>query len=236
MLSWLGVGSLERREREKQELRARILEAARELFLAHGYDAVTMRKIAERIEYSPTAIYLHFKDKPALIHELVSGDFRALAAQFQRIARVGDPVERLRQTGRAYIDFGLAHPSTYRTMFSAPPPSKSTKEEAHRGNPDSDGYAFMRGIVAEAVSSGRLRPELTDVELVAQVCWASVHGVVSLLVARGEDDWLDWRKHADIADTMLDVLVRGLCRGEQQAAPPRSPATPRASPRKKRTR
>ena len=73
------MGTAERRERERQELRVRILDAARELFAEQGYDAVTMREIADRIEYSPTAIYFHFKDKEALLRELCDTDFATLA-------------------------------------------------------------------------------------------------------------------------------------------------------------
>src|SRR5215468_8785389 len=95
--SWRDVlGTTERRERERQELRTRILDAARELFAEHGYDAVTMRGIAERIEYSPTAIYFHFKDKDALLRELCELDFAALAHEFRKIAKEKDPIERLR--------------------------------------------------------------------------------------------------------------------------------------------
>jgi len=61
------MGIIERRERERKAVRKKILDAARELFVAEGYDAVTMRRIAETIEYSPTAIYFHFKDKETLI-------------------------------------------------------------------------------------------------------------------------------------------------------------------------
>jgi len=60
------MGVKERREREKTETREIILDAARELFLAEGYEGVSMRKVAEKIEYSPTAIYIHFKDKDDL--------------------------------------------------------------------------------------------------------------------------------------------------------------------------
>lgn len=206
------MGTKERHQRERDRIREAILAAARDLFVTEGYRNVSMRKIAERIEYSPTAIYLYFKDKPALIRELVAGDFRALAAQFSTIARVGDPIERLRQTGRAYIEFGLAHPSAYRTMFSAPPAAKSFQDEPDRGNPDRDGYAFLRGVVEEALAKGLLRPELTDPDLVAQVCWAGVHGVVSLLISRGQDDWAQWRDRSEIIELMLDALVRGVAR------------------------
>ena len=64
------MGVRERRDREREEIRTRILDAARELFATEGYEAVTMRRIADRIEYSATAIYFHFRDKEALLQEL----------------------------------------------------------------------------------------------------------------------------------------------------------------------
>src|SRR5437879_1972140 len=99
------MGSSERRTREKGELRAKILDAARELFATQGYEAVTMRKVADKIEYSPTAIYLHFKDKTALIRELCDNDFMTFAGQFMKLVKISDPIERLRKVGYAYVDF-----------------------------------------------------------------------------------------------------------------------------------
>jgi AcrR family transcriptional regulator len=80
------MGVKERREREKSEIRDKILDAARELFITEGYDGVSMRKVAEKIEYSPTAIYLHFADKQELFHELCHEDFARLAQVFQSAA------------------------------------------------------------------------------------------------------------------------------------------------------
>src|SRR6516162_10889190 len=111
------AGPSERREREKKELRSKILDAARELFAQQGYDAVTMRKIAERIEYSPTAIYLYFKDKDALIADLCRNDFVAFAERFLEFTAVSDPVERLRRIGRAYLSFAADYPQHYKLMF-----------------------------------------------------------------------------------------------------------------------
>ena len=93
------MGTKERREREKEEIRSKILDAARELFVQEGYDAVSMRKIAEKIEYSPTAIYLHFKDKRSVLIALCDEDFLRLARELQKIGRVEDPIERMRQSG-----------------------------------------------------------------------------------------------------------------------------------------
>ena len=76
------MGTRERREREKGELRAKILDAARTLFMKDGYDAVSMRKIAEAIEYSPTAIYQYFPDKTTLVLALCEADFREWGQRF----------------------------------------------------------------------------------------------------------------------------------------------------------
>src|SRR6266516_4847160 len=100
------MGVKERREREKIETREIILDAARELFAAEGYDGVSMRKVAEKIEYSPTAIYVHFKDKEELFHELCRQDFAHLQQVMTSSAMPSDPLERLRQIGRNYIEFG----------------------------------------------------------------------------------------------------------------------------------
>ena len=154
-----------------------------------------MRKIAEQIEYSPTAIYFHFKDKQALLRELCDADFGALAHEFQKIARIADPIERLRQIGRAYVGFAIEHPNHYRLMFMTPHPAALSPEDsrARRGNPEEDAYAFLRATVAEAIAAGRLRPELADADLVSQMVWAGTHGVVSLHIAKCNDAWVDWR-------------------------------------------
>ena len=133
------MGPRDRRSREKEELKDKILDAARELFVAEGYERVTMRKIAERIEYSPTAIYLHFPDKLAVIRALCDRDFLTLAKQFQKIAKVADPIERLRQVGRAYTVFALSHPNHYQLMFMTPLKgvNKAAESDVERGNPKS---------------------------------------------------------------------------------------------------
>ncbi|HET8796845.1 MAG TPA: TetR/AcrR family transcriptional regulator, partial [Thermoanaerobaculia bacterium] len=149
------MGPRERREREREEIRTRILDAARELFAHEGVDAVTMRRIAERIEYSPTAIYFHFRDKETLLNELCDSDFRAFAHGFVEIAKIADPVERLRAAGKSYVEFGLSNPSHYRLMFMTPKQAEGNLE--HKGNPEEDAYAFLKGIVGELAAAGRLR-------------------------------------------------------------------------------
>jgi AcrR family transcriptional regulator len=211
------LGTTERRDRERQQLRTRILDAARELFAEQGYEAVTMRKIAERIEYSPTAIYFHFKDKEALLRELCDTDFGALAQEFRKIARIADPVDRLRHIGRAYVGFALDFPNHYRIMFMTPHPPGIRAEDSAitRGNPEEDAYAFLRATTAEAIAAGRLRPEFKDADLVSQMVWAATHGVVSLHIAKCNDDWVEWRDAKKTAHAVIEVMIRGLVREEK---------------------
>ena len=204
------MGSAERRERERQALRKKILDAARELILAQGIEALTLRAIAEKIEYSPTAIYLHFRDKEELVRELCVNDFLSLADEFVEISKEPDPVERLRLAGRAYSAFALKHPDQYRLMFMTPHIPYEHDQEPWKGNPEYDAYAFCHALCQEAIESGRLRPELKDAELVAQVVWAGVHGIVSLEIARGKDPWVKWRPAKKRIELMADALVRGL--------------------------
>ena len=205
------MGTKERREREREELRTKILDAAREMFASEGYEAVTMRKIAQRIEYSPTAIYFHFRDKEALLKELCATDFRSLAQQFGTISNIGDPLERMRRAGHAYIAFGVEHPNHYRLMFMTPHPPLAVAESAiERGNPEEDAYAFLLGTLAEAQAAGRLRPGLDDLELLTQTVWAAVHGVVSLEIAKRNDEWVDFRSAAERVRLMIDFVTRGL--------------------------
>lgn len=207
------MGTKERRAREKEELKEKILDAARELFVAQGYEAVTMRKIAAAIEYSPTAIYLHFADKEAIVRELCDTDFAHLASHFRKIAKIADPLERLRAAGRAYAGFGAKHPNHYRMMFMTPhPPHDPASSRIEVGNPEQDAYAFLKWTVGEAIAQGRLRPELGDVELASQIVWAGVHGIVSLRLSKQNEPWVAWRGEKRTVEAMLDTLIRGIAR------------------------
>lgn len=208
------MGTKERRERERAEIREKILEAARELFVKEGYEAVSMRKIADRIEYSPTAIYFHFKDKEALLKELCDNDFGALAQQFVHIAEVADPIERLRMTGHAYARFGIEHPNHYRLMFMTPhPPIDPAQQELERGNPEQDAYAFLKVVVTDALAAGRFREGLGDADLLSQTIWAAMHGAISLQIAKCNDDWIEWRPLEDRVASMIDLIIDGLTDG-----------------------
>ncbi len=206
------MGPKERREREKQETREKILDAARELFVTEGYEGVSMRKVAERIEYSPTAIYLHFSDKDELFRELCHQDFARLAEVFQSEATPTDPVRTLTQIGRTYAEFGRRYPNHYRLMFMTPHPFDGMEERDReiKGNPEVDAYAFLTSAVKAAAEHNVFREGLTDVEMIAQTLWAAIHGVIALDLAKRCDSWVDWRPLQDRVELMLEVVMRGL--------------------------
>jgi len=208
------MGVKERREREKSETRDKILDAARELFVSEGYEGVSMRRVADKIEYSPTAIYVHFADKEELFRELCHQDYARLAEVFQSSVMSTDPVERLKQIGRIYLDFGARYPNHYKFMFMTlhPPHEFDDEDREMRGNPEKDAYAFLKWAVEEAIAARCFREELRDPELISQTLWAGIHGVISLNIAKCKDPWVDWRSLNERAEMMLDAMLRGLLR------------------------
>ena len=234
--------SAERRARERQELQERILDAARELFARHGYEAVTLRKIAEAIEYTPAAIYGHFRDKDELIRTLCKRDFDVFSTRLASLASVADPLERLRRLGHEYIRFAVEHPQHYRLMFMSPAGLDHDADALERkGDPHRDGYAFLRLSVGQAIEQRRLRAEYADAELVAQTFWAGVHGVASLQITHAGDDWVEWRSIEARAKAMTHALVAGMSAAATHAStrskrPSRAASAPRRPSRAKKAR
>jgi AcrR family transcriptional regulator len=116
-----GMGITERKTRQKQALRERILDAARHIVVREGFAALSMRKIADAIEYSPATLYLHFESRDEIARALCAEGYAQLLSSFEPLAQIADPAERLRALGRAYVAFGVAHPETYRLIFMEDP-------------------------------------------------------------------------------------------------------------------
>ncbi len=199
------MGVQERRAREKKELRQEILDAARDLFVHEGYENVSMRKIADKIEYSPTTIYLYFQDKADLLdcicEETMSRLVRKQTAHEQTIA---DPLERLRQGLRAYIEFGLKHPNHYRVTFMMLQP---VAEGANCRSREMGKRAFshLRTTLALCVEQNLL--EVADIEASAQGLWATIHGITSLLITHQKFPWVDRER---LIDTVIENAIAGM--------------------------
>jgi AcrR family transcriptional regulator len=196
------MGVIERREREREEVRQKILDAARELFVSEGYEKVTMRRIAEAIEYSPTAIYLHFEDKDDLVLSLCRQDFGRLLTAFQGEAPPEDPIEWIRQLGRAYARFGLENPNHYRFMFMTPMRPEHVPQPTDPGH---QSFEVLRQAVQKAIDTGAFRPGNADT--VAQVLWSSTHGAIALLITLRSDCWPK-PPAPDLLEQLLEANLR----------------------------
>ena len=200
------MGTAERRARAKENLRRAILDAARELFVTEDFKAVSMRRIAEKIEYSPTTIYLHFKDKEAILHSLSEEGFALLSARLEKID-TPDPLARLREGGHAYLRFALAQPQYYKIMFELEDNRVDKEDEdsmAHRA------FGFIRRCVTEGVAGGAVTDAVPE-PLLSHVIWASVHGAASLALA-GRLGMLPPEAHDSFFDALVEATLRGIRR------------------------
>ena len=200
-------------EAERQRLRILIIDAARELFVSRGVEAVTMREIAKRIGYSATSIYLHFADKEAVLRAICDTDFLALATTLKNTMQIADPVERMQALGRGYAEFALSHPNHYRLMFMASRTPRDPAESCLQQNSaEQDAYFQLKTVVSDVYVAGRFRADLQDVDLIAQTIWAGIHGVCSLQITMACDKWVNWSEISERLELMQAVLIRGLLR------------------------
>lgn len=202
------VGVTERREREREEVRLKILGAARDLFASEGYEKVTMRRIAEAIEYSATTIYNHFEDKDDLVLALCEEDFARLFEHLRSAPPPSDPVEAIRQLGLAYAQFGITYPNHYRFMFMTP--AKFEEPDGHV-SPGEKAFDLVRSAVEAAMASGHFRRDHADT--VAQVLWASMHGAVALIITLQPRHWPHAPAAPDLVEQVVDAVIRGYLAG-----------------------
>jgi AcrR family transcriptional regulator len=214
------MGTMERRERERQEMRQRILEAARELMVTEGYERMTMRRIAEAIEYSPTAIYHHFKDKDEVVLTLCDEDFGRLLGALQDRPLPEDPLERVRALGLAYARFGLQYPNHYRFMFMTP--AKPTHDDWGAARPGWQAFELLRGAVRTAMERRQVRAGSLDA--FTQVLWSSLHGAIALLVTFRPEQFPVAPPVDDLIEQVIANGLRGLL-----AAPAPEPPSERAN-------
>ena len=195
--------SQERRRREKQELRQAILDAAGGLILACGYEEFSLRRVAERIGYSATTIYLHFENKDALLAAVIDEGFGRFLLALQAVD-TADPLERIADLGRAYVRFGQENCVYYQLMFMQR--ADLLKLEPCELPEDQTGtFAILVDAVKRALDAGALRPG--DPEALSLVLWAAMHGIVALAVTMPH---LDDVTIARTTELMLDALGRSM--------------------------
>jgi len=187
------------RRNHREQLRAAILDAAREEVARDGYEHFSMRKLAGRIGYSPGALYQHFESKADLLHGLVEEGFEQLLQALERVHDGDDPVQSLRNKLRAYIEFGLGHPDHYHFAFLMRRERSSETIRPHAA------FDVLRDAVRRCVEQGPFGS--LDVETTSQTLWATIHGVTSLLIARPDFPWVG---ESEVIDSVLDTAIGGL--------------------------
>ncbi len=173
----------DRRERRRLALREAIVEAARTIVRDDGLHALTMRRIAEAIDYAPASLYAHFDSRESLLAELCREGFAALRASLERaVEGLREPRARLSALGNAYVRFALDHPQTYRLIFMEN--AALTKGVFESGDSD-DGpraLALLIAPLAELRAAGLVQKS-TDPARLGDLFWMVVHGIASLRLA-----------------------------------------------------
>lgn len=176
------MARVDRREREKAEFREEVLEAARRIVFEEGFDALTMRKIADAIEYAPGTIYLYFESRDAIAFELCRAGFEALLEALLPAAAIEDPQERLFEFGRRYVRFGMENQQTYRLIFMEDPKFASVIFMEQAEEADSPGMQAL-GLLVAAFAELRAQKRLAfdaEPQALAEMLWSAAHGIVSL--------------------------------------------------------
>jgi AcrR family transcriptional regulator len=200
------MGVQERRAREKKELRQEILDAARDLFVREGFENVSMRKIAEKIEYSPTTIYLYFKDKADLLDCICEETFSRLVRKQTAIDQaVADPIERLKKGLRAYIEFGLKYPNHYKVALMMTEDFEERMQCERSREMGKKAYVHLRNELGSLAEMSLIH--VADVDAAAQVLWATIHGLTSLLIAHPRFPFTDRNV---LIDTLIENALSGL--------------------------
>jgi AcrR family transcriptional regulator len=178
--------------------REEILDAARAILARDGSGGLSMRKVAERIDCSATAIYLHFENRDDLVSCVCEETMSGLARELQQVADCNaDPLVALRKALRRYVEFGLRHPEHYQTAFIVP--------RGDRRRSEAGALSLVRRLVDDCVKKKRVAR--VDVHATSCALWAAVHGITSARIAMPGFRW----GNADKAvDQLIAMLVDGL--------------------------
>ncbi len=169
-----------RKQREKEDMRALILDAARQIFLEKGYELTSIRSIAEKIEYSPGTIYLYFKDKDEIFHILHEEGFRRMLEKMSVLVHVADPFERLKAMGRIYMDFAQNNQDFYHLMFIMTTPMEHEKEQ-DKWQVGQSTLGFLKDVLRDCQQKGHFKGK--DIEYLSFTIWAAMHGMCALMIS-----------------------------------------------------
>lgn len=191
---------------EGHSRRAEILVAAERIFVEHGYEGATIRKIADEVGLSSTALYMHFSEKGEILQEICRQAFEELLGANRRIlAEVSGPEERLRKMLEAYVAFGFSHPNAYRLIYLTRPIEARDGAESAAQQMGPALFQSSQVAIQELAAQGRLKD--VDVHQAGVVLWAGAHGIVSLIITK---PYFDFGDKDALTRIMIDTLMTGL--------------------------
>ncbi|HMT12227.1 MAG TPA: TetR/AcrR family transcriptional regulator [Ignavibacteria bacterium] len=206
------MGTEDRKEREKLEMRQLIVKTAMQLFIENGIENVSVRAIAEKIEYSPGSIYSYFKDKGEIIHAIHTEGFEKLYALQKTLDDVKDPAEKLRRMGRLYMQFALENKDYYDLMFIAKGVAEkiSEKQEWDVGQRS---FNYLRDNVKDLIDLGLIKN--ADVDSATFAIWGYVHGMAALII-RGRCAMLPDEVVKNMTEGSLHFMYESLFQNNKQ--------------------
>jgi len=185
--------------------RGEILAAATRIFLEEGVGHATMRRIAAVVGVSPTALYVYFPDKNAILMAIAGAWFADLLTALEASQSGHDCVEAAFRAGlRTYIDFGVARPDAYRLTFAARPALRGEVQPCDE-IPEADlSFAVLHRGVEDMMAAGRFRPG--DAVTIAETIWAVLHGLTVVLL---DHQWHLATGADAMITTTIDMIIRG---------------------------
>ena len=190
------------KERHRSELRVEILHTARELLREGGYEGLTLRKLGQRMECSPMALYSYFADKQALLTALAQEAFETLAVRLDQ-SRDGDPLSTLRGVLRAYIAYADENPLEYRLLFLESQPTESQQSREDTRN-SSSAFSLLFRCVETCSEAGVFRG---DVFAVTAILWTGVHGAATVLLSEPNFPFVSRERFGEeIVETLLSGI------------------------------
>jgi AcrR family transcriptional regulator len=171
------MGVKERKQRDREEMRETILQSAHHLFLDKGFEEISIRNIAEAIEYSPATIYLYFKDKNEIFYALHGEAFKKFNEFLAPLATIKDPFKRLIKMGEKYMEFAFHFPKYYDIMFimQAPMDCDKNSEEWKEGE---TAHCQLENLVKECQQEGYFKGK--EYKTLSFLIWSTMHGMCSL--------------------------------------------------------
>ncbi|QOG04988.1 TetR/AcrR family transcriptional regulator [Flavobacterium sp. MDT1-60] len=173
------MSTAERKAREKEALKLLILKGAKKLFLERGIEQTTIRNIADEIDYSVGTVYVYFKDKNAILHDLHSIGFQELGGNFRELLLVEDAMERLRKMGIIYMKFAIENQEMYDLMFNVKAPMEFIEaSEKAEWNEGATTFGALKTTVEDCMNAGHFKGH--NLEPLAFLIWSLMHGMCSL--------------------------------------------------------